>query len=135
MSPIELVNNEYITLEYYPDRKLVYHTIHKPIGNQVEMFQNAMNAGTEALKKYGCCKWLSDDRKNGPLPAEIIQWGFEDWNPRTIKAGWKYWANVVPHEVAAAGTLAPVIEDLYQLGLRMQVFTSTEDALRWLDSM
>ena len=135
MSTIMVFTNEYITVEYYTDKKLIYHTIHQPIGDQVQMFQQAMNAGTEALKKYGACKWLSDDRKNGPVPHEVIEWGFTDWNPRTIKAGWKYWANIVPEETASAGTLIPIIEDLYKLGLRMQVFTKETDGLAWLEKL
>ena len=79
----------------------------------------------EALKQYGVCKWLSDDRKNGPLSQDVIDWGLSDWDPRTVKAGWKYWANIVPEEVVAAGALMPVIEFLHTLGLRMMVFTES----------
>ena len=133
MSRITLVENDYITLEYLTDKKVIYHTIHKPIGSPE--LRSALNIGTEALKKYGACKWLSDDRKNGPLAREDAEWGFVDWNPRTIKAGWKYWANVVPTDVVSAGTLTPVIESLYGMGLRMMVFDNLEEAMEWLDSL
>ena len=133
MSKIVVFTNEYVTVECLPDKKMIYHIIHQPIGDQVEMFKQAMNAGTDALKLHGATKWLSDDRKNGPLAHELVEWGFADWNPRTIKAGWKYWANIVPEEVVSAGTLIPVIENLYQLGLRMQIFTSEALALAWLE--
>jgi hypothetical protein len=133
MTPITIVDNEYITLRYLPDKKIIYHTIHKPFPDQV--LKDALNAGTEALGKYGACKWLSDDRKSGPLSPELVEWGSADWNPRTIAAGWKYWANVVPEEVAAAGALTPVMENLFEVGLRMMVFTDLEEAFQWLDSM
>lgn len=133
-NPIVIVDNEYITLQYLPDRQMIYHIVHKPIGpEQEQILMDTLNAGTTALKQYGACRWLSDDRLNGPLSENVRKWGFEDWNPRTIKAGWKYWANVVPSELVAAGTLAPVMSNLYELGLRMQVFTTPEDALAWLD--
>jgi hypothetical protein len=135
MSSIILYNTPYITVEYRPERSLIYHTIHKPIGGQVEMLKEALNAGSDALGKYKVTKWLSDDRKNDPLPVEMQQWGFNDWSPRTIAAGWKYWANVVPVDLAAAGALVPIINDLFTKGLRMQVFTSPEAALNWLDAM
>lgn len=128
---IALVDNEYITLDYLPDKKAIYHTVHKPIGGQV--LRDALNLGTEALKKNGGCKWLSDDRKNGPLPKEDAEWGWNDWNPRTIAAGWKYWALVVPQEVVSAGAMMPVINDLFKLGLRMMVFSDLEEAKEWLD--
>jgi hypothetical protein len=132
MSAVTLFNSEYITVEYLPDKKIIYHVVHQPIGGQ--KLRDALNEGTAALEKYRVCKWLSDDRKNGPLPVEDVEWGEQDWNPRTIKAGWKYWALVVPSEVAAAGAMTPVIERLYELGLNMRVFTSVEKAMEWLDS-
>jgi hypothetical protein len=135
MSNLTLFSTEYITVEYHPATKLIYHTIHQPIGSQTEMFKDALKAGTAALEKYQVCKWLSDDRKNGPLPDELIEWAATNWNVPTVEAGWKYWANVVPKEIEAAGTLIPVIQNLSQLGLRMAVFTSIEDALKWLETM
>ena len=87
------------------DNKIVHHTIHAPVGGQT--LRDALESGTAALAKYGACKWLSDDRKNGPLPEEEREWGFVDWNRRTMDAGWKYWALVVPQAVADAGTLSP----------------------------
>jgi hypothetical protein len=136
MSKIVLMDNEYITIECPPDKKLIAHVIHKPMGEeQIQLLKDALNAGTAALGEYRATKWLSDDRKNGPLPPEMVHWGNTDWNPRTMQAGWKYWAVVVPQEIAAAGTLRPVIEMLYDLGLRMRVFTNIEEATAWLDEM
>ena len=132
MSNIVLFDHERITVDYMPDKKIIRHTIHAPVRGQV--FRDALNTGTAALAKYGACKWLSDDRKDGPQSEEEQQWGFDDWNRRTIEAGWKYWALVVPQVVADAGTLTPTIEDLYTRGLRVMVFTKPEDALAWLDS-
>lgn len=99
------------------------------------MFKDALNTGTDALAHYGVCKWLSDDRKNGPLSPEMVDWAFNEWNARAIQAGWKYWANVVPENIAAAGTLTPVINALHEYGLRMMVFTTVEDAVDWLDTV
>ena len=133
MLPITIIDNEYITMEYLPDKKVIFHIVHKPIGHP-ELVE-ALNAGTEALKKYGACKWLSDDRLNGPLSPESVEYGFKDWGPRTIAAGWKYWGNVVPKELVAAGTLVPVIQAYYDMGLRMMVFTDVEKATEWLDGL
>jgi hypothetical protein len=133
MSQIIVVDNEYITVEYLPEKKTIKHTIHQPVGGQV--FRDALNAGTATLAKHGACKWLSDDRLNGPLSPEDVEWGFNDWNRRTIDAGWKYWALVVPPEVAAAGSLIPTMTALFELGLRMMVFTEVEAAAEWLDGL
>lgn len=128
-----LFSTPFITVEYQPEKQLIYHTIHKPIGGEAQMLKDALNAGAAGLEKYGVCKWLSDDRKNDPLPEGLVEWGATDWNPRVIGAGWKYWANVVPTEIAAAGALMPVINNLHKEGLRMRVFTTVEDAYKWLD--
>jgi hypothetical protein len=133
MLPITIIDNEYITLQYLPDKKTLHHTIYQPIPD--EPLKEALNAGFEALKQYGVCKWLSDDRKNGPLSPELVEWGMKDLNPRAIAAGWKYWADVVPQELIAAGALMPVMDILYQMGLRMMVFTNPEEAMQWLDSL
>jgi hypothetical protein len=131
MTTIMVVNNDYITVEYYLDKAQISHTIHKPVSGQP--FRDALNAGTDVLIKNGAYKWLSDDRKNGPLTVEDRQWGFNDWNMRAIQAGWKYWALVVPTEVINAGTLTQTIVDLSEKGLRVMAFKNVEDAQDWLD--
>lgn len=135
MSAIQIFSTDYITVEYIEEDKMICHTVHRPLGeDQIQMFKDAVNAGTEALNHYRAEKWLSDDRKNGSLPDEIIRWAETDWNQRTFDAGWKYWANVVPEGIHAAGTLTPVIENLHTLGLRIQVFDDIEVAREWLNS-
>ncbi len=131
MSPLIIVDNEYITVQYLSDKKVIYHTIHMPVDGQP--LKDALNAATDALAKYRACKWLSDDRKNGPLSEEFRAWGLKEWSPRAAAAGWKYWAMVVPTELAAAGSLVPAIEAYYELGLRVMVFTDVEEATQWLD--
>lgn len=136
MTRVIVFDSEYITVEYVPDKQMIYHIVHKPVAENLKVFQDALNAGTDALKRYGVVKWLSDDRKNGPLPPEQFEWlETSNWNLRTIQFGWKYWANVVPEDLAAAGTLTPIIEDLFTRGLRMNVFTSVESAQKWLDEI
>jgi hypothetical protein len=132
MSTVTLVTNDYITLEYQPDRKLIYHTIYKPVSEASNIFMDTLEKGTSALKEYGAHKWLSDDRLNGPLSQDILDWAVKGWYKRTIDAGWQYWANVVPKELEAAGTLIPVINQLHELGLKMRVFTNVDAALTWL---
>lgn len=128
-----IVQNDYMTIKYLPERSIIHHTVHKPVSGAI--FRDSLNTATEFLKENGVTKWLSDDRLNGPLPQEDVEWGFNEWNRRAIGYGWKYWALVVPSEVEAAGSLVPVISNLHDLGLRMQVFTNAEDALEWLDSV
>jgi hypothetical protein len=132
MALVPLIDNEYITVCYWPDKETIYHTIHKPVSGQ--KFREALLAGTEALLKYNIYKWLSDDRNNGPIARDDYQWISTVWRPQTIAAGWKYWSVVVPPNPEAAGSLVASIDSLYELGLQMMVFTTIEEAIAWLDS-
>ena len=133
MSETIIVDNEYITIRYLDDKKMLYHTVHKPISGQP--LRDALITGYDALKEYGISKWLSDDRKNGPMSDEDREWGEVNLNQRAMEAGWKYWALVVPEQVVAAGSMAPTIRALYDYGLRMMVFSDLEEAFKWLDSL
>lgn len=135
MSKTVLYTSPYITVEYHEDAGLIHHTVHQPIADHFDILKEALLIGTDVLEKNGLTKWLSDDRNNGPLPPQAAQWGVDVWNKKTIDAGWKYWANVVPREIAAANSLTPLIENLYEFGLHMRVFTTVEEALEWLNSV
>jgi hypothetical protein len=132
LTAITIIDNESITIQYLPDKKIIYHTVHKPVSGQP--LRDALMEGTKALRQYGAAKWLSDDRKNGPLSTEDAAWGVA-WNRQTVAAGWKYWAIVVPKTIEAAGSMSPVIDNLYRLGVQMRVFSQLEDAFAWLDSV
>lgn len=132
MQPQILMDTEYITLHYLPDEKIIHHTIHKPI--PYEQLGLAMETGLKVLQENGASKWLSDDRLNGPVVMENTEIN-RDWGRRMVAAGWRFWANVVPEEIAAADSLVPIIETFYEIGLRMMVFTDADKALEWLKSV
>jgi hypothetical protein len=133
MSSIDVVKNQFVTLQYLPEQKMLYHIVHKPVDE--EIFKSTLNTGVEMLSKNGIRKWLSDDRKNGPFSQAFSKWAINDWIPHAIEAGWQYWANVVPEDMEAAGTLMPFIEVLQEKGLRMATFADTEKAMEWLENI
>jgi hypothetical protein len=125
-----IAENEYVTLRYIEAQNYLYHTVHKPVDETV--FMASLDRGVDFMQQHHVQKWLSDDRLNGPFSEVFSQWAINDWIPRSIQAGWKYWANVVPVEINAAGTLGPFIEVLYDMGLRMMVFSKLEEAQAWI---
>ncbi|MBL8161204.1 MAG: hypothetical protein JNJ61_04405 [Anaerolineae bacterium] len=127
---MKVVENEYVTLRHIQDKNYLYHTVHKPVDEAA--FKASLDKGVALMGQHRIQKWLSDDRLNGPLSQDFSAWAIEDWIPRAIKAGWKYWANVVPVEIEAAGTLTPFMDVLHSMGLRMMVFSKLEDAQDWL---
>lgn len=131
MPPITVIENEYATLYYIPENKLVRHKFHKPISGQP--FRDLLNRGVELLAENDAHKWLSDDRENAAFPDDDNQWIVSEWIPKAIGAGWKYWALVVPDDVMARLNMGKYVSSLFELGLRMMVFSDPEEALNWIN--
>ena len=125
-----IVDNEYATLVYYPELKIIHHVLHKPVPGQE--FRSTLNAGAEALQKYEATKWLSDDRGNGPMAQEELDWANTDWFPRVAQAGWKFWALVVPESMMARFALKEAVDNVYEVGVRIMAFTEPDEAMDWL---
>ncbi|MBL8162024.1 MAG: hypothetical protein JNJ61_08565 [Anaerolineae bacterium] len=127
--------NEYATLMYHPDSRIVHHIFHKPIGG--ESFRQVLTRGVEVLEQNGADKWLSDDRLNASVPQEDGAWGMSVWAPRAHAAGWKYWAIVVPESIAGRVNMQQFIDDNLNKGkgrLRVMVFIDPVEAQQWLEN-
>jgi len=133
LSPITVVDNEFGSLVYHPDKKIIHHTFHQPIGG--DSFRSLLSSGIELLKQNNAEKWLSDDRENAALSPEDTEWGQSQWFPQAKAAGWKYWGLVVPADMMARMNMAEFVFNYSQQGVRTQVFTDLDKALRWLESV
>jgi hypothetical protein len=132
-TPQIIIDTEYVTLRFHPEKKIMHHTFHKFIYG--EEFRNLMNKGYEVFKANGAQKWLSDDRANSALPTEDLMWGFEDWFPRVWAAGWKYWAIVMPDKIAGQLNMNRIAKRYIDQGLNVQVFSDPDEALKWLETV
>jgi hypothetical protein len=130
--PIVISDSIYATMVYYSDKGIIHHTFHQHM--EGEPFRAFLNAGTDAMKQHGATKWLSDDRKNTLVTPEDFKWANEDWVARTLKAGWKYWAIIVPNEVEGRISMKGAIDSFFEMGLRINLFSSVEKAMEWLES-
>lgn len=131
MSTITVIDNEYATLMYYPDQKIVRHKFHKPIGGTT--FRNIVDSGIALLQEHQAKKWLSDDRANSVFSDEDNAWIYNDWLPRAVQAGWKHWALIVPESTAARMNMKELVESFYERGVQIMVFTDPEEGMRWLE--
>jgi hypothetical protein len=129
--PITVLDNEFISMWYYPETKILHHRMHRFFSGQP--FREAMNKGVEVFKQYGAHKWLSDDRQVPALSKEDLEWGHTDWYPRVLESGWKFWAIVMPEKVVGQMTLKKLVEDYGKQGLTARLFTSEEEAKLWLE--
>ncbi|MBX3059401.1 MAG: hypothetical protein KF770_23265 [Anaerolineae bacterium] len=127
------MNNEDGALFYYPDTKIVHHQLHRPIQDQP--FREILNAGAELLEKHGAKKWLSDDRASyDNLPDESKAWAGTEWFPRMVKAGWRYWALVVPDTIEGRLFIKEFTDNYFDQGVWTMVFLNAEEALQWLEN-
>lgn len=98
---------------------------------QGEELHAAFNAGYEKLKKENGTKWLSDNRGVPVYKAEDVKWINEDWFPRILGAGWKYWGLIEP-ETAIGAMVMKQFTFYIEKGIDLQVFHTIEDGLAWL---
>lgn len=133
MSTVTVLENEYASLWYHPEAKVVHHQFHKYIFG--DAFRSVLSTGVEVMKKNGAHKWLSDDRNNSAVSKEDAEWGEAVWTPQVIGAGWKYWAVVLPEKVVGQMSLKRFMDDYSLRGVKVQVFSDPDKALKWLESV
>lgn len=127
-----ILDNESATLLFYPLPKIVHHEIHRFVyGKQ---FREILEKGLEVFAAEGAQKWLSDDRKNGPLSPADGDWAENNWGPRVMAAGWKFWAIVLPEKILGEMNMRVWIELYLKKGVTVQVFSDPDEALRWLEA-
>ncbi len=131
LAKITIIDNEFVTLWYYPDKKIVHHQFHKFL--HAQPFRDALNGGVKTLQKYGATKWLSDDRKNCALPKSDLEWAHTDWFPRTQAAGWKYWALVQPENIIGQLNMEREVKINSERGVVTKVFSDPAEAMAWLE--
>ena len=130
MERIVILDNEYATLWCYPKKEIVHHQFHK-FAN-ADRFQEVLTKGAEAFKEHRCTKWLSDDRAIGIVHPDDAAWGEKNWTPTMIKAGWKYWAVLMPSKTTGQMGMKKIAEHFMKNGITLKTFIDTDEAMLWL---
>ena len=133
MPATKLIDNEFLTMWYYPEDKIIHHQFHQFLYGQA--FQDALSKGAAMFEKEGGKKWLSDDRKNGAVPPEDQAWAQTNWFPRVKNAGLKYWALVMPEKAIGQMNMQRFVKQYSDQGITVQVFGEPDLALKWLKSV
>ncbi len=132
MSTTTVLSNEYFDLLFHENTKIIHH-IYKPKMSGAQL-KDVLNGGTKLMIEHQATKWLSDNRQLAvAFSEEDAQWVNNDWLPRTIQAGWKYWAMVVPESLISQADHIKYVESFYDLGIWVTVYEDVESALRWLE--
>jgi hypothetical protein len=127
-----LLDNERASLWYYPNKKIIHHQFRTFVYGRE--FRDVLETGLEAFERFGARKWLSDDRGSSAPTEEDVQWASNDWAPRVMAAGWKYWAIVMPEKVIGQLSLRRWIKMYAEKGVTVRAFTSPDEALAWLET-
>ena len=131
MPAITVVDDENISIWYYPESKILHHQVHRFFYGKP--WRDAFNKGAEAFIKYGADKYLSDDRQIATLTKEDQEWGEKDWSPQLVKAGWKYWAIVMPEKIIGQVTMKKAAANQSTGGVTTRIFSSPKEAKEWLE--
>ena len=126
-----IIDSDAALLVYRHQEAIVHHTFRRFVHGP--QFREVLEVGLDLFKKRGACKWLSDDRRNGAITAADGTWALNDWAPRVIAAGWKYWAVVMPRKVLGQMNMRRWAETYGKQGVIAQLFDDPDDALGWLE--
>jgi hypothetical protein len=133
MATLTIIENEFVSLWYHEEVKIVHHQFHKFLYG--EPFRACLTQGIELLKKYGAAKWLSDDLNNSAIPKEDSEWSSNVWRPSAIAAGWRYWALILPEKVVGQMSLKSIIRQFYQDSpVKVEFFSDPPSARKWLEA-
>jgi hypothetical protein len=132
MKETELINDDNMSLGYDPVSKYVHHKIKKSLPKGA--FEKLLSSGADHLEKYGMKKWLSDDSNVVAITKEDAEWGDKVWAPRVIKAGFKYWAVVMPTSAMGSLQINRFVKEYREKGVTVEVFNTVDAAKAWLDS-
>lgn len=131
-----LFEHPLIDVWFHERPKVVHHRIKRPILIQeLPVIQEAFNRGTEALRKEGATKWLSDDRAQLVMPSEVQHWCQRVWFPVTRDAGWRHWAIIQPESAVARLFVARLLPAVANDGVSARTFTAAADAFAWFDEL
>jgi hypothetical protein len=131
MASLKILDDDYVSMWYHPEPRILHHQFHKYVWG--ETFREALNRGVSLFIEHGASKWLSDDRANAALSQADTDWAMNDWFPRVLKAGWKYWGIVLPENVIGQINMKRFIAAYSARGVTTQVFSDPVAAMSWLE--
>lgn len=117
-------------VEWLEKEKIVVKTFSGYITG--DELRDAFKSGYHKMKETGGVKWLSDNRGLPTYRIEDVDWINNEWFPRMLKIGWKYWALIEP-ESNVGLLVMKKFKFFTDQGIQLNVFNSVKDGVRWLD--
>lgn len=95
-----------------------------------EELRKIFDAGYEKFHDTDAQTWISDNRLLQVYKQEDVDWINEDWLPRMLKSGWKYWAIIEPEKTIGKMSMKKFAY-YEEKGIEVKVFSDEKEALRW----
>ena len=139
MAEIIIEDNDFVTLWFHTDGGIVHHKV-KPVNPPYSqhyrtLFRSTLMKGVALLRERGAIKWLSEDTDSIEIPPKDVAWGQEEWAPKAIISGWRYWAMVIPKDMMAKMNSGNIGRRLSSRGVTLNVYSSVVEAFDWLRSI
>jgi hypothetical protein len=131
MSQTTIIDNEFATLWYHVETKIVHHSIKQYVTGA--HLRELLETGQSTLKKNQAIKWLSDDLKNGPITPDDEEWAVKVWFPKALEAGFRHWAIVKPAKVLGQLNMRRYKETYAAAGVNAELFSEVAEAMKWLE--
>ena len=96
-----------------------------------EKYIQGMNAALELFTELKCKKVLSNTKDSGVLSLDTQKWVKEDFFPRFLATGVRYFATVIPSDALARMSINSLASTVPG-GLQSNFFDNVEDAQKWL---
>jgi hypothetical protein len=128
---IPVFEHERISVWYYPGSRIIHHSMTGPVLGDI--FRTALTAGAKAMMENHGHKWLSDDRLNGALLPNDLEWVDKVWHRQAVDAGWTHWALLPPTSVVGQMNIRKHISLYKERGIMVEVFTDLGKAMAWLE--
>jgi hypothetical protein len=122
--------NVFLSIEFDNQNKWVYNN-----WKGYQSYENVMagaNACIEIIQQYKCPCLLNDNRQVVGPWDHATDWIANDWTPRALKAGMKYFAHVVDKQTLAAMSAEEMHRKVGTV-FEMKVFDNMEAAKAWLN--
>ena len=120
MSTTTVLDNEFLTMWYYPEDKIVHHKFHKFVFGQA--FRDGLWPGADIFEKNKAQKWLSTIGRTSALERRIQTGRRRNGSRALKKARWKYWALVMPAKAIGQMNMQRFVKTYSDQGLTVKVF-------------
>ena len=133
MSKTSIFDNDSMAIFYYPDKKILVQETLKFATSEER--REALGEGLKIIERDRVTKWLTNNKSGSAIPEEDFDWGINEWFPRAIKAGLKYWAVILPEKAVGKLSGKKMLDGALKHGISIKTFQTEEDALKWLDGL